>query len=150
MMIKTIEQVNEEVMELLLVADPSRGQVEGYLVNSTIFIYEDGDEIVGVIVLKQHDETYTEIMNVSVRESHRGRGIAKKLMHHAVEVSRELDVNHVDIATANSSINQLALYQKSGFRITDIIKNHFLNHYETPIWENGIQAKDQLVLTYEL
>ncbi len=150
MMIKTIEQVNEEVMALLLVADPSRGQVEGYLVNSTIFVYEDDEAVVGVIVLKQHDEDYTEIMNVSVRESHRGRGIAKELMRKAVDYSRELDVNHVDIATANSSINQLALYQKSGFRITDINRNHFLNHYETPIWENGIQAKDQLVLTYEL
>ena len=150
MMIKTIEQVNEEVMALLLVADPSRGQVEGYLVNSTIFVYEDDQEVVGVIVLKQHDEDYTEIMNVSVRESHRGRGIAKELMQKSVDYSRELEVSHVDIATANSSINQLALYQKSGFRITDINKNHFLNHYETPIWENGIQAKDQLVLTYEL
>ena len=150
MMIKTIEQVNEEVMALLLVADPSRGQVEGYLVNSTIFVYEDDEAVVGVIVLKQHDEDYTEIMNVSVRESHRGRGIAKELMQKSVDYSRELEVSHVDIATANSSINQLALYQKSGFRITDINRNHFLNHYETPIWENGIQAKDQLVLTYEL
>lgn len=150
MMIKAIEQVSEEVMDLLLVADPSRGQVEGYLVNSTIFVYEDDQEVVGVIVLKQHDEDYTEIMNVSVRESHRGRGIAKELMQKSVDYSRELEVSHVDIATANSSINQLALYQKSGFRITDINKDHFLNHYETPIWENGIQAKDQLVLTYEL
>ena len=150
MMIKAIEQVSEEVMDLLLVADPSRGQVEGYLVNSTIFVYEDDQEVVGVIVLKQHDEDYTEIMNVSVRKSHRGRGIAKELMQKSVDYSRELEVSHVDIATANSSINQLALYQKSGFRITDINKDHFLNHYETPIWENGIQAKDQLVLTYEL
>lgn len=137
-------------MDLLLVADPSRGQVEGYLVNSTIFVYEDGDEVVGVIVLKMHDESYSEIMNVAVRDSHRGRGIAKELMKHAVNVSKDAGVSHVDIATANSSINQLALYQKSGFRISEINKNHFLDHYETPIWENGIQAKDQLVLTYEL
>lgn len=149
-MIKTIEQVSEAVMDLLLVADPSRGQVEGYLVNSTIFVYEDGDEVVGVIVLKMHDESYSEIMNVAVRDSHRGRGIAKELMKHAVNVSKDAGVSHVDIATANSSINQLALYQKCGFRITEINKNHFLDHYETPIWENGIQAKDQLVLTYEL
>lgn len=149
-MIKTIEQVSEAVMDLLLVADPSRGQVEGYLVNSTIFVYEDGDEVVGVIVLKMHDESYSEIMNVAVRDSHRGRGIAKELMKHAVNVSKDAGVSHVDIATANSSINQLALYQKSGFRISEINKNHFLDHYETPIWENGIQAKDQLVLTYEL
>ena len=149
-MIKTIEQVSEAVMDLLLVADPSRGQVEGYLVNSTIFVYEDGDEVVGVIVLKMHDESYSEIMNVAVRDSHRGRGIAKELMKHAVNVSKDAGVSHVDIATANSSINQLALYQKSGFRISEINKNHFLGHYETPIWENGIQAKDQLVLTYEL
>lgn len=149
-MIKTIEHVSEAVMDLLLVADPSRGQVEGYLVNSTIFVYEDGDEVVGVIVLKMHDESYSEIMNVAVRESHRGQGIAKQLMKHAVDVSRDASMSHVDIATANSSINQLALYQKSGFRISEINKNHFLDHYETPIWENGIQAKDQLVLTYEL
>ena len=90
MMIKAIEQVSEEVMDLLLVADPSRGQVEGYLVNSTIFVYEDDQEVVGVIVLKQHDEDYTEIMNVSVRKSHRGRGIAKELMQKSVDYSREL------------------------------------------------------------
>lgn len=149
-MIKTIEHVSEEVMDLLLVADPSRGQIEGYLSNSAIFAYEDGEEIVGVIVLKQHDETYSEIMNVAVHENHRGRGIAKQLMNHVVEVARESGVNHIDIATANSSINQLALYQKSGFRFADINRNYFLNHYETPIWENGIQAKDQLVMRYEL
>jgi len=51
---------------------------------------------------------------------------------------------------SHSSLGQLKLYRKLGFNLTEIKKNFFLDHYTEPIFENGIQAKDMLILTRSL
>src|SRR5690606_11155526 len=54
------------------------------------------------------------------------------------------------IGTANSSFGQLALYQKTGFRIFEIRKDYFTQYYREPIYENGLQATDMLMLQLKL
>ncbi|WP_331435775.1 hypothetical protein [Photobacterium gaetbulicola] len=41
---------------------------------------------------------------------------------------------------------QLAFYQREGFRVVGIDKDFFLDHYDEPVMENGIQHKDMLRL----
>ncbi|RIO99278.1 GNAT family N-acetyltransferase, partial [Staphylococcus gallinarum] len=53
-------------------------------------------------------------------------------------------------ATGNSSIGQLAFYQKAGFRIVAVEMNYFVNNYEDPIYENGILCRDLIRLVKKL
>ena len=55
----------------------------------------------------------------------------------------------VEIRTSNSSLDQLALYQKLGFRITGIVAG-FFDDYPEPIVENGIACRDMVRLRVEL
>ena len=51
--------------------------------------------------------------------------------------------------TGNSSLGELAFYQKSGFRITGV-KRDFFADYDPPIFENGIRCLDMVILTLPL
>jgi len=91
-----------------------------------------------------------EIMNVAVHERLRGQGIGKKLVEDAIQVARELGVQSLEVGTGNSSIGQLTLYQKCGFRMEGVIKDFFTDNYEEEIFENGIQCRDMIRLVKEL
>ena len=135
-------------LELLLLADPSEEQVMSYALKGECYVAAVSGEVVGVYVLLQKDEHTAEIMNVAVAEYMQGKGLGKKLVLHALEVAKTFGVKKVEIGTGNSSIGQLALYQKCGFQITGIIENFFIDNYPEPIFENGIQCQDMVRLTF--
>lgn len=45
--------------------------------------------------------------------------------------------------------HQLAFYQRLGFRVTHVDRGFFLDNYDAPIFEDGIQHKDMLRLTLD-
>ena len=71
-------------------------------------------------------------------------------MEYALREATEQGFVTVRVGTGNSSLSQLAFYQKRGFEIVAIDRNFFLTHYSEPIWENGIQCKHLLLLEKEL
>ncbi len=107
------------------------------------------EEIIGVYVLVKKDENKMEIMNLAVRENKRGQGLGKALIHDAIQRSADHGAKKVVIGTGNSSLGQLALYQKCHFRITEIIEG-FFDNYPEPIIENGILCRDMIRLCYEI
>ena len=135
-------------MSLLLLADPSEEQVMSYVLKGECYVAVEAGEVVGVYVLLQKDEHTAEIMNVAVAEPRQGKGLGKKLILHALEVAKSLGMKKVEIGTGNSSIGQLALYEKCGFQMTSIIENYFIDNYPDPIFENGIQCRDMVRLTF--
>ena len=78
------------------------------------------------------------------------RGIGKFLVKDAIKRAKGKGYKTIEIGTGNSSIGQLALYQKCGFRITGIDKDFFIRNYGEEIFENGIQCQDMLRLAQEL
>ena len=137
-------------MDLLLLADPSEQTISTYLHVGETYVAVDEEEIIGVIVLLEIASTKVEIMNVAVAENQQGKGVGKALIQHAIQTAKHKGMTSIEIGTGNSSIQQLALYQKSGFRMNEIIHNHFKEHYEEPIFENGIQCRDMVRLKRNL
>ena len=88
-----------------------------------------------------------EIINIAVDERIHGRGIGKKLIGDAIQTAKVLGCKSLEVGTGNSSIGQLAFYQKCGFRIDGVIKDFFVDHYEEEIFENGIQCRDMIRLS---
>ncbi|QNK88550.1 MULTISPECIES: GNAT family N-acetyltransferase [Sporosarcina] len=150
MKIRKLLQHEAPPFELLLLADPSREQVELYIANGECRVAEEEGEIVGVYVLVKLGITTMEIINIAVDERIHGRGIGKKLMSDAIQTAKVLGCKFLEVGTGNSSIGQLAFYQKSGFRIDGVIKDFFVDHYEEEIIENGIQCRDMIRLSMEI
>lgn len=149
-MIRKAYQDESVPMQLLLLADPSEKQIHSYISSGHCYLAEYEGVCRGVYVLQEKTPQTIELMNVAVAESWQGKGLGKQLILHAIESSRELGYARLDVATGNSSIGQLALYQKCGFRIVGIERDYFTIHYPQPIFENGIQCLDQVKLALEL
>lgn len=135
-----------KMMPLLLLADESEDKVMEYLDDGDVwYLADDSADPLGVIVtFRLHDDAI-EIKNIAVSPNHQGKGLGKLLLNRAVSVHKQRGITHFVVGTANSSINNLAFYQKLGFRICDIKKDFFLD-YPEEIWENGIRAVDMLVM----
>ncbi|WNC17328.1 GNAT family N-acetyltransferase [Brevibacillus brevis] len=150
MTIKPLSPAEQPPMSLLLLADPSPKLVEGYLRRGSCYIAEQDGVIVGVYVLLPTRPDTVELVNVAVDEAHQGKGIGKRLVQHAVTQAKQLGYKTIEVGTGNSSVDQLALYQKCGFRITGVDRDFFLRHYEEEIFENGIQVVDMVRLSQDL
>ena len=150
MIIRELNEQEKPPMDLLLLADPSIKIVEGYLERGDCFIAEMDSEIIGVYVLLPTRPETVEIVNVAVAEDYQGKGLGKLLVLDAIQRTRTGGYKTIEIGTGNSSISQLALYQKCGFRITSVDRDFFIKHYSDEIYENGIQCRDMIRLTQDL
>ncbi|MEK4080602.1 GNAT family N-acetyltransferase [Solibacillus silvestris] len=150
MEIKRLEKQEKVPLELLLLADPSKIIVEDYVAKGECFIAENEEQTIGVYVLLPTRPQTVEIVNVAVAENYQGKGIGKLLVSHAIRVAKTQGYKTIEIGTGNSSIGQLALYQKCGFRIVSVDHNYFIKHYSEEIYENGIQCIDMIRLSQDL
>ena len=150
MVIRELLIGEEPPYELLLMADPSIEMINKYLGKGECFVAEKGGQIIGVYVLLPMDSEKVELINIAVSENYQGRGIGKQLVLDAINTARKKGFKTIEVGTGNSSIGQLALYQKCGFRITGIDFDFFTKNYPEEIYENGIQCRDMIRLSQEL
>lgn len=149
-LLKQLEADEDIPYDLLLLADPSKEMVERYLAHSQLYIASQAGVTVGVVVLMAREDKGIEIKSIAVEPELQGRGIGQLLLQKAIEEARQKQYKSICIGTANSSVGQLYLYQKLGFEIEEIYKNFFVDHYPSPIFEKGIQAKHMLMLYMQL
>jgi putative acetyltransferase len=76
-----------------------------------------GDDLVACVAAKfcEGDERFAEVKSLFVIESHRGAGIAKRLMEHLEEVAKAHGVFVARLETGVAQPAAIALYQKLGY-----------------------------------
>lgn len=139
----------ETPWDLLLAADPEKEKIIEYLENGETYLALDNGKVVGAYVVSQISPHIIEIKNIAVVESNQGKGIGKELVFDAIKRAKEQHATRIEVGTGNSSIDQLAFYQKCGFRITGVVKDFFTKNYKNPIVENGIQCRDMIRLAID-
>jgi ribosomal protein S18 acetylase RimI-like enzyme len=135
-------------MELLLTADPDKKAVLAYLADSKLLVSRDKDKLAGVAVLVEQGGQF-ELKNIAVSTEHQGQGVAKLMIADIKRLAKDLGAKALWVGTGNSSLSQLALYQKCGFRMHEIESGLF-DSYPEPIFENGIRCIDMVRLRVEL
>ncbi|MDX8360704.1 GNAT family N-acetyltransferase [Cytobacillus sp. IB215316] len=150
MIIRKLNINEEPPMELLLLADPSRDIVNDYVNRGECYVAESEQQVIGVYVLLPTRPETVELVNVGVVEKLHGTGIGKQLVMDAIQIAKAKCYKTIEIGTGNSSIGQLALYQKCGFRIIGVDLDFFIKHYKEEIFENGIQCRDMIRLSQDL
>lgn len=144
------ENSPEKFWDLLLLADPSKALVSEYLAEGRLYSASWDGVTVGVFVLVPVEETLWELKNIAVSPEWQGKGVGKALLAEAITAARSLGAEKLEVGTGNSSIGQLAYYQKAGFRLDRIAKNYFTLNYDEPIYENGIQCRDMVFFKMDL
>lgn len=150
MRIRKLKIHEEYPMDLLLLADPSEKIVREYVTMGECFVAERNEKIIGTYVLLPTRPETMELVNVAVTENEQGKGVGRQLVMDAIERAKEKGYKIIEIGTGNSSVGQLVLYQKCGFRICGVDRDFFVRHYEEEIFENGIQCRDMIRLAQDL
>lgn len=136
--------------DLLYISDPSIESVNEYIDRGYCYVAYKNSSIIGIYVLIKTRPLTMELVNISVEESYQGTGVGKELLYSAINVAKKLNAKVLEVGTGNSSISQLAFYQKCGFRIDSVDKDFFKKHYKERIVENGIECIDMIRLSINL
>ncbi len=138
-----------DFMNLLLLADENEEVVNEYINKGEMFSILFEDKVVGVALFITESPSIVELKNVALLPELRGKGIGKEIIKSAFALYRKKSFTKMIVGTANSSIDNIAFYQKAGFRIAGIRKD-FFEKYPEPIYENGIQAIDMIMFEKNL
>lgn len=146
---KFVEMAPDQLpLALLLEADPAEQRIAAYLPGAWGFAAlagNNGNEVVGACVAGLVGEQTAEIFNIAVTPDRQQQGIGSSLLRFVLTSLAEKGVRRVELGTGSFG-QQLTYYQRHGFRVDAVIKDHFLIHYPEPIMEYGIQHKDMLRL----
>ena len=140
----------ESLIPLLLQAEESERALRWGLKNLVDAVYradEDG-VLVGAATMQWRGDP-CEIMELAVAPERQRQGIGRRIVAWLIEEARRRGKSAMLVGTANSSIDNIAFYQKAGFRMDHVRKDYFW-YYRKPLYENGIQIRDMLVFRCDL
>ena len=116
------------------------------------FLACDGDEVVGAAPFAV-EEAWDAIVLVmlNVLPGYQGRGGGRSLLDALCEEARRRDLALILVATTNDDLPALALYQRFGFHITEIVTGRVMqDHGAELVGFAGITVRDEVRLEYHL
>lgn len=137
-------------MDLLLQADPSIEMIEKYLYSGDCFLALLNNETIGTFVLQPNSVNEIEVKNISIDPKFQGQGIGKDILKYVVRISKLEGYESLIVKTADVNKEVIEFYKKNKFQYYFTVKSHYLKYYDKPIYENGVQAVDQIVLKLDL
>jgi ribosomal protein S18 acetylase RimI-like enzyme len=138
-----------QFLEYLLLADESEEVVKTYLFEGEMYGIHYEEQLVGVVLFTFPQNNVVELKNIALSPKYQGMGFGRVIINDALTRYKHKGFQKMIVGTANSSIANLAFYQKVGFRMVEIKKNFFVD-YPEPIIENGIRAIDMVMFEKEL
>ncbi len=136
--------------DLLLLADETIEAIEGYIHESEVYVIENEERFIGVCVLQPVDSSVIEIVNIAVDREYQGKGIGHSLLSDAIRRAKEMGYSELIIGTGDMATRQISLYESVGFKKYGIRKDFFLEKFPDPIFEDGIQLRDMVMLKITL
>lgn len=143
--IKDNEKTN--YMDLLLIADESVEMIEKYLYRGDMFALYEEDVRALCVVTREEPGVY-ELKNIVTIPEYQGKGYGQRLISYIADFykdsGKELFVGTGDCPTI------LRFYEKCGFKKSHVEKNFFIDNYDHPMYEDGIQLVDMVYLKRQL
>ena len=136
-----------ELMELLLLADESPQMVELYLNKGKMFVLDDSG-IKAECLVTDEGEGVLEIKNIAVLPQFQRKSYGKALIDFLIRMFSGT-YSAIQVGTGDSPLT-VPFYEKCGFKRDHIINNFFIDNYDHPIIEAGVQLKDMVYLRREL
>jgi GNAT superfamily N-acetyltransferase len=147
-----IAQVNDsdrsKYRPLLLLGDEDPVMLEQYLHSGSLFAaWTEPDAVVaGVMLLTATDHPQTiELRNIAVAPEHQRHGVGMQLIACGIDYARKQGMQRMIVGTGDADVQNQLFYLKNGFRY-DSIRRDFFKQYAEPIFANGVQLRDMVVL----
>jgi len=138
-----ISDNKKQYIHLLLLADEQEDMIDRYLGRGTMYALEDNG-VKAICVVTDEGNSVLEIKNIATETEYQHRGYGRMLINFIAEKYR----NHFDILQVGTGDSPLTIpfYEKCGFHKTHRVKNFFIDNYNHPIFEAGVQLVDMVYL----
>lgn len=143
MKISEVIDNKRDYMSLLFLADEQEDMIEKYLDKGTMYVLED-DGIKGECVVTDEGDGVLEIKNIATSPEFHGKGYGRLLIDFIAEKYAGIYTT-LQVGTGDSPLT-IPFYEKCGFKRHHLIKNFFLDNYDHPIFEEGVQLIDMVYL----
>lgn len=149
--IREITDNKKEYLPLLLLADEQESMIDSYLDRGTMYALEEqGVKAVCVVTDEGEEEgkRILEIKNLAVAPDCQKKGYGRTMIEFVrKEYKDSFDV--LQVGTGDSPLT-IPFYEKCGFRKSHVVKNFFVDNYDHPIYEEGIQLVDMVYLRMDI
>ncbi len=137
----------KKYIDLLFLADEQEDMIDRYLEKGTMYVLDDNGVKAECVVTDEADGIL-EIKNIATDPNHQGKGYGKTLVDFIVgKYSGQYAV--LQVGTGDSPLT-VPFYEKCGFKRSHILKNFFIDNYDHPIYEYGVQLIDMVYLQRKL
>ena len=143
MKIRKVETDQKQYLDLLLLADEQEDMIDRYLTRGTMYVLED-DGIKAECVVTDEGGGILELKNIAVEPSFQGNGYGKALVDFLIETYTGLYAV-LQVGTGDSP-STIPFYESCGFSRHHRVKNFFIDHYDHPIYDCGVQLVDMVYL----
>ena len=143
MKIREVNKNKKQFISLLLLADEQESMVDRYLEKGTMYVLEDND-VKAECVVTDEGNGILEIKNIATVPEYQGKGYARALIEFIINHYRE-QYSILQVGTGDSPLS-IPFYEKCGFVRSHSIPNFFIDNYDHPIYESGIQLVDMVYL----
>ncbi|MFI5912591.1 GNAT family N-acetyltransferase [Dactylosporangium sp. NPDC051541] len=132
---------HETLVPVLRDAEEGDERIRAVLADPESVAYAGRDDgvLVGAAVVR-----HGEIVYIAVVEERRRRGYGLRIL----EALKSAHPGGLIVGTANSSLDNIAFYQRCGFRMLRVERDFFA-YIDPPIVEHGIPMRDMIVFSYE-
>ena len=143
MKIYEVKDNKRDYMSLLFLADEQEDMIEKYLDKGTMYVLDD-DGIKGECVVTDEGNGILEIKNIATSPEFHGKGYGRLLIGFITDKYAGIYTT-LQVGTGDSPLT-IPFYEKCGFKRHHLIKNFFLDNYDHPIFEEGVQLIDMVYL----
>ena len=138
-----IKENKKQFLPLLLLADEQENMIDRYLDRGTMYVLDDHG-IKCECVVTDEGKGGLELKNIATEPEYQGKGYGKALIDFvATKYRGEYSILQVGTGDSPSTV---PFYEKCGFTRSHSIKNFFVDHYDHPIYECGVQLIDMIYL----
>ena len=143
----TVSENKKRFLDLLLLGDEQEDMIDRYLDRGTLHILED-DGVKAVCVVTEEADGILEIKNLAVHPEHHRKGYGRAMLEHISEVYRGRYAT-LQLGTGDSPLT-VPFYEACGFVRSHVLPNFFLENYDHPIYEEGVQLVDMVYFAKKL
>lgn len=148
MEIKEVKDNKKQFLSLLLLADEQENMIEKYIDRGIMYVLDDEGIIKAECIITDEQNGVLEIKNLAVKPEYQRKGYGKVMIDFIIKNYKE-KYSILQVGTGDSTLT-IPFYEKCGFIRSHYIKNFFIDNYEQPIYEDGIQLIDMIYLQRKL
>lgn len=146
MYIVQITEKKKQYLDLLLLADEQEEMIDRYLERGDMFVLQDEHKkAIAVAVVTVEGDNVVELKNLAVLKEEQGKGYGKRMIEYVCKFYSE-KYRMLFVGTGDVDVT-VGFYKHCGFTYSHRVENFFIENYDHPIYEDGVQLKDMVYLS---